>query len=153
MSERFFSRPFGVAEFVRIPRHFIFLTLSLALCFAAGCNRADRWDISGKVTHGGQPVTQGHISFDPVTPGKGGGFARIVDGRYDTREQGRTIPAGRTRVTVAAYKGLANPKNPDSNVVLLFPAYVTEVDLPAETATMDFDVPADWGEGSASKGP
>lgn len=120
---------------------------ALVVFCSAGCSRADRWDISGKVTHGGQPVAQGHISFDPVKPGTGGGFARIVDGQFDTRQQGRNHPGGPHRVTVAAYRGLVNPNNPDSDVALLFPAYQIEVDLSTEPSTMDFEVPADWGGG------
>jgi hypothetical protein len=49
---------------------------------------------------------------------------------------------------ISAYKGLVNPKNPDSNVLLAFPAYETEAELPTKDSTMDFDVPADWGRGA-----
>ncbi|MBI3461700.1 MAG: hypothetical protein HY000_01365 [Planctomycetes bacterium] len=125
--------------------------VALAVICCAGCSGPERWDTSGRVTYGGQPVTEGHITFDPVKPGTGGGFARIVDGHYDTRQQGRNHPGGPHRVTVAAYKGLKNPKNPDSDVALLFPAYRIEVDLPTEESTMDFDVPTDWGKNNSAK--
>lgn len=78
----------------------------------------------------------------------GGGFARIVNGRYDTRQQGRHHAGGPHRVTIVAYRGLKNPKNPDSDVLLAFPPYMAEVDLPRKTATLDFDVPAEWGRTS-----
>jgi hypothetical protein len=120
------------------------LTAGAGILMAVGCSRADRWDMSGNVTYGGQPVNEGHITFDPVTPGKGGGFARINDGKFDTRVEGRNHPGGPHKVTIAAYKGLKNPKNPDSDVLLLFPAYIFEVELPTHVTTMDFDVPADW---------
>jgi hypothetical protein len=123
---------------------------ALTVVSCLGCSGADRWELSGKVTHAGQPVKQGHISFDPIQPGKGGGFARIFDGQYDTREHGRTHSGGRHRVTISAYQGLKNPKNPDSDVVLQFPAYITEIDFPQEAATLDFDVPADWAQTAAA---
>jgi hypothetical protein len=125
--------------------------VAVAVLCSAGCSRADRWDLSGKVTYGGQPVTQGHITFDPIKPGAGGGFARIVDGVYDTRQQGRKHPGGPHNVTVAAYRGLKNPNNPDSDVALLFPAYEVEVDVPTEESTMDFDVPADWAQSKSKQ--
>ncbi len=120
----------------------------IVLVCAAGCSRADRWDLSGNVTYGGKPVAEGHITFDPITPGTGGGFARIADGRFDTRREGRNHSGGPYRVTVVGYKGLVNPKNPDSDVLPLFPAYEVEVELPKRTSTMDFDVPSDWGKGT-----
>lgn len=119
------------------------LVLSAIAC-SVGCSRVDRWDISGNVTYGGKPVSEGHITFDPVTSGSGGGFAKIVDGKFDTQMEGRDHPGGAHRVTIAAYKGLKNPKNPDSDVLLLFPAYETEVELPRNRSTMNFEVPADW---------
>lgn len=127
------------------------LALAVTSC-SAGCSRADRWDLSGKVTYGGKPVAEGHIAFDPIQPGAGGGFAHILEGQYDTRHEGRNHPGGVHRITVVGYKGLANPKNPDSDVVQLFPAYEVEVELPTKKSTLDFDVPADWGRG-ANKSP
>jgi len=120
----------------------MFAPLAMVCCI--GCSRVDRWDLSGNVTYGGKPVAEGHITFDPITPGAGGGFAKVVDGIYDTRNEGRDHPGGAHRVTVVAYKGLKNPKNPDSDVLPLFPAYEVEVEFPQKKSTMDFDVPADW---------
>ena len=82
------------------------------------------------MTYGGKPIAEGHITFDPITPGAGGGFAKVVDGKCDTRHEGRDHPGGAHRVTVVAYKGLKNPKNPDSDVLPLFPAYEVEVEFP-----------------------
>lgn len=119
------------------------ILLALA-CLAAGCGRGDRWHLAGKVQHGGQPVGEGHITFDPIMTGTGGGFAKIINGTYDTRLAGRGQPGGPHRVLIVCYKGLKDPNNPDSAVVLLFPPFKTEVDLPRQASTMDFDVPADW---------
>lgn len=127
------------------------VALTLIFC-GVGCSRVDRWDLSGNVTHGGKPIAEGHLAFDSIQPGTGGGFAHILNGKYDTRHEGRNHPGGLHRVTVVGYKGLANPKNPDSDVVQLFPAYEVEVELPKRNSTMNFDVPADWGRG-ANKSP
>ena len=97
--------------------------------------------MTGRVTFGGQPVKEGHIAFDPVTPGKGGGFAKILDGAYDTRKEGRTHSGGKHRITISGYKGLKDPKNPDSDIIMLFPTYRTESDLPRHLSTLDFEVP------------
>lgn len=113
-------------------------------CLAVGCSRADRWPVSGRITHGGKPVGEGHISFDPVASGTGGGFAKIIDGAYDTRAAGRGQPGGPHQVMIVCYKGLKDPKNPDSEVLLMFRPYQTEADLPRKAAAVDFDVPADW---------
>ena len=122
--------------------------LVLAVIVAGlGCTRVDRWDLSGNVTYGGVPVNEGHITFDAEV-GSGGGYARIAKGKYDTRVEGRNHPGGPHRVTVVGYKGLKNPKNPDSDVLPLFPAYEVEVELPKQNSTMDFDVPADWPAGA-----
>ena len=121
----------------------------LTVCtLGIGCSTADRWELSGKVTYGGKPVAEGHIGFDPIKPGKGGGFARIVDGKFDTRVEGRNHPGGPHHVTVVGYKGTVNPKNPDSDVLPLFPAFEVDVELPTATSTMDFEVPGDWGRGT-----
>lgn len=113
-------------------------------CVAVGCSRTDRWPMSGRITHGGKPVGEGHISFDPVASGTGGGFAKILNGAYDTRAAGRGQIGGPHEVMIVCYKGLKDPKNPDSEVLLLFQPYRTKTDLPRKAASVDFDVPADW---------
>lgn len=120
--------------------------LACTAILGGGCRQADRWHLSGRVTYGGKPVQEGHISFDTLTPGpgRGGAFAKILKGTFDTRAAGRHHCGGPHRVTIAGYKGLKDPNNPDSPVVLLFPAYQVEADLPMKASTMDFDVPADW---------
>lgn len=127
------------------------LALFMMVC-GIGCSRVDRWDISGNVTYGGKPIAEGHITFDPITPGTGGGFAKIVDGKYDTQHEGRDHSGGAHQVKVIAYKGLKNPKNPDSDVLPLFPAYEIEVEFPKKKSTMDFEVPADWSGAKKSAG-
>jgi hypothetical protein len=124
----------------------VVLVLACLVMICGGCRRVDRWHLSGRVTYGGQPVQEGHISFDTLAPGpgKGGAFAKILNGAFDTQTQGRQHCGGQHRVTISAYKGLKDSSNPDSPVVLLFPPYQVEADLPMKAATMDFDVPADW---------
>ncbi len=119
--------------------------LAGALLLAAGCGRSGprRYDVSGNVTFRGEPVSSGTISFDPIEPGMGGGFAFIVDGAYDTADGGRGHLGGEHVVRITGDTGkLINPDNPDLGTVLLFPTYETTLELPSRHDKRDFDIPA-----------
>ncbi len=111
-----------------------------------GSGEARRYDISGTVTYQGQPVPAGTISFDAegVTT-TGGGFAPIVDGRFDTAANGRGHLGGSQVVRIRGE--MAPPSDLDSveadSFVAeeLFPPYETTVDLPRRRTSKDFEVP------------
>lgn len=106
-----------------------------------GCGRGGRVDLEGKAMFGGAPILDGQITLEPIASVSSGGFARIVNGTYDTRAGGRGHPGGPHRVTIAGYDGLQNPNNPDSDAKLSFPPFQMDVDLPPRPSTLDFDVP------------
>lgn len=113
--------------------------------FFGGCKRPSgpsRYPVSGRVTRGGVPLALGRISFEPETSqgNRGpGAYGEISAGRYETY---RTMGAvgGPHRVVIEGYAG-DNPEQRQKRAPL-FPPYVTSVDLPAGTASFDFDVPA-----------
>jgi hypothetical protein len=125
--------------------------LAAGLVWAVGCESGPKtYRLSGKVTFNGQPVPMGKIYFDPdPTAGNSGqsGFADIVDGAFDTSAaNGRGVAGGPTIVRIVGNK--KEPADPTSGYgPLLFAEYSVKAELPRETSTKDFDVPA-----SAAKG-
>lgn len=125
--------------------------LLLGLACLNGCGGADgppRFQVSGSVTHAGQPVPAGSIMFQPDgSKGNKGpaGFAKIKDGKYDTKIDGEGAIGGPHLVVITALNGVANPDSPDG--VPLCPDFNTAVDLPKEKTTKDFDIPKSGDRG------
>lgn len=114
---------------------------------AAGCARGPkRHHVSGQVLYDNQPVPAGEIYFDPdVAKGHDGpqGFARIKDGRYDTRESGKALAAGPHVVRILGFDGKTPPGQDLPLGRPLFAEYRTTADVPdSEGAALDFRVPA-----------
>jgi hypothetical protein len=119
--------------------------LAAALAVLAGCDSGPKkYHVSGQVLFDGKPVPAGEIYFDPdVSRGHDGpqGFARIKDGKYDTRETGLPVTAGPHRVRILGFDGKAGPELPLGR--RLFPEYKTPVEVPEQAdAPLDFNVPA-----------
>jgi len=133
--------------------------LSALLCFlATGCGGDAGNRISGKVTFKGQPISTGKIHFIPdASKGNKGatGYADIKNGAYDTGAPGgRGCIGGPILVKIEGFEPLPADKMDKSGEITtraLFPAYQTAVDLPKETTTKDFDVPADAAKGLQGK--
>lgn len=133
MRRRLFHRP-GLA---RCP----LVVIALFTVLACGCKGKNdspaRYDLSGRVTFGGEPIPVGVISFSPDTqqgnqgPGSTG---RIQDGRYQTRP-GKGIVGGAYLVTIDGFKA-------DAKATPLFAPCQISVALPEKGGTYDFDVPA-----------
>jgi hypothetical protein len=124
----------------------------LPLAFlAAGCGPSGPavYRRSGTVTFNGQPVPLGKIYFDPdVTAGGSGpsGFADIVDGKYDTSDEGRGAVSGPVIVRVTGFS--KDDPDPISGFGKpLFAEYQVKADLPSSKSEYNVDVPA-----SAAKG-
>lgn len=125
---------------------------SLVLLCVAGCGKDDsgRMPLSGTVTFRGQPVPAGVVSFTPdARRGNRGaqGMARIVDGKFSTQDQGKGGVAGPQIVEIRGFghgptTGDVLPGTPGER---LFPPYTTEVDVSADGATFDFEVPDELG--------
>jgi hypothetical protein len=94
------------------------------------------------VTFDGKPVPAGQIVFEPDAGSDNSGaqgFAEIRDGKYDTRG-GTGVIGGPHRVRIAGFDRFSEDENDPPKP--LFPEYVITEDLPKETTTKDFDVPA-----------
>jgi hypothetical protein len=123
--------------------------LAVAIGCSAGCDKkgVDRYDLRGKVTFRGQPVPKGYLLFAPDGD-KGnrgpGSKAGIADGNYETIAGQGTV-GGPHVVTIFGADGIPY-KMEDGNTnpigKPLFSTYQAKVDLPRESGTYDFEVPA-----------
>lgn len=127
-----------------LPRAALLAGVVLAV---AGCGGGGDQSLTGTVTFDGKPIKKGFIAFEPDTAkgntGRGGG-ALIVDGAYATpRGKGLGGASGAYIVKITGYDGV--PTTVSGEELLdgkpLFPTYQTTADLPAGTATKNFDVP------------
>jgi hypothetical protein len=115
----------------------IFFVLSLAML--TGCTKQERlYRVSGVVTHGGKPIPKGVIHFDPKAEGPSG-FANILDGKYDTAQQGKGVRGGAYDVRVNGFDGKEANEAPFGQA--LFPEYTGAKDLPQEDSTYDLEIP------------
>jgi hypothetical protein len=117
-----------------------------------GCGTGQReYHLSGAISYQGKPVPTGNIVFEPdATKGNQGspGYAKIKDGRYDTRaEEGKATVGGPHLVRIMGRDGI--PRGELVNGMPVFPDYSTTADLPKEDSTKDFEVP----RGGGSAGP
>ena len=132
---------------------------AVVICFGAmvGCGEdVENYDVSGKVTFKGQPVPAGKIYFIPDgAKGNSGapGYANIQDGAYDTSaEGGKGAPPGPVLVGLEGYdpNQSAAPVKGDTSgeklLVQLFPYYELTAEIPKESTTLDFEVPAEAGD-------
>ncbi len=112
----------------------------LAAC-VAGCggdsDAPSRYDVSGEITFEGEPVVYGMVVFED----KNTGFktaCTIDDGYYESQSD-KGHQGGNFTVTIT---GFADAGSAGAEGQRLWNgAWTTEVELPAESTTMDFDVP------------
>jgi hypothetical protein len=128
---------------------------TLALLLFSGCGgSADEGGgtvhVSGDATFAGKPIPAGKIYFAP-DPAKGNsgasGYATIEDGTFNTADgDGKATVGGATVVRIEGFDPAQTSTNEESGEEVaksLFPTYETKVDLPKETTTKNFDVPAE----------
>ena len=119
------------------------LMLGLLAALLAGCGGERVHHLSGTVMFQGKPVPAGHIVFEPSAGSANGGspaFAKIKDGRYDTRLEGQGTVGGPHTVLIHGRDGI--PRGELLNGLPLFQDYSTTADLPNKEGTLDFEVPA-----------
>ncbi|VTS08188.1 hypothetical protein [Tuwongella immobilis] len=127
------------------------LILAMAV---VGCGGDGTLHVSGKISFNGKPVPAGMVYIIPdSTKGQSGtsGYAKIVDGVYDTSlEGGHGVTPGPVTFAIEGIDPSGPPPKADSEVTarVLFPRYEKKMDLTAANAKQDFEVPA-----SAAKGP
>lgn len=124
-------------------RRGIAVVAAIAL-LVAGCAREsgpDRFQVSGNVTLGDQPIAYGDILFTPDgAKGNSGpqGIAMIRGGKYDTAgADGQGVAGGPTIVRVTGFGA------PDGKDLLC--EYEYQVDLPKKDSTLKVEVPASAG--------
>lgn len=115
----------------------------VSLSIVSGCSGPSgptTYRVSGEVTFQGKPVPAGTIVFEPLDPAAVQGLTSIdiASGKYDSGDKAGAA-AGKCRVTITGADRVA--ANEDEKVTVLFPPYVTEVDLPAAVSTQNFEVP------------
>jgi hypothetical protein len=121
------------------PRGLATLVSVLGLVAWAGCTRQEKlYQVSGVVTYDGKPIPKGLIFFDPKTDGPQG-FANILNGKYDTAQQGKGVRGGAYDVRVNGFDGKEANEAPFGQA--LFPEYTSTKDLPKADSTYDLDVP------------
>ncbi len=129
------------------------LMLAAALV-GCGDDAPDTYNVSGNVTFDGKPIPAGTIRFVPDGAKKNSGppgYARIVDGKYDTSaEGGKGHVGGPMIVHIDGHdpngEGSTDEETGEKVMTSLFPGYQTTADLPKEASTKDFNVPAEAAE-------
>jgi hypothetical protein len=118
------------------------LVIGLLLVSGCGPRGPALYDLSGQVTHNGKPIPEGEITIEPDAAKNNTGpqaVAKIKAGRYAT-EEGMGIVGGPSVVRISGFDGV--PVGESSVGTPLFDQYETQVDLPKQDGTKDFDVPA-----------
>jgi len=118
-------------------RHWSFALLTFA-AFSVCAKGENLYNVSGTVTHGGNPIPKGVISFVPREDGPQG-FANIWDGKYDTAKEGQGVRGGAYDIRVIGFDGKQVNDAPFGNA--LFPEYNGAKELPQADTTFDLDVP------------
>jgi len=101
-----------------------------------------RYDLEGSVTYGGKPVPAGRVVLEPDSDKGNSGpasYGEIKDGRYVT-EPGKGTVGGPHVARISGTDGVPQAEVPQG--LPLFGEYRTTVDLPRQSASHDFDVPA-----------
>jgi hypothetical protein len=123
------------------------LVLAAVLALPAGCGGGpERHHVSGQVLYDGKPVPAGEIYFDPDSAkGNDGpqGFARIKDGRYDTRQGGVAAAPGPQVVRILGFDGRVRPEADQLLGRKLFDEHKATAEIPSRgDAAIDFKIPA-----------
>jgi len=128
---------------VTSPRVYL-LMACLAGAWAIGCGRTGpkTYRVRGTVTFNGSPVPAGRIDFMPdARRGNSAmaGFAKIVDGAYDTAAGGIGSAGGPMTVLVSGHEPVAG--RPERSRPL-FLDHMTDADLPTADSSFNVEVPA-----------
>ena len=114
------------------------LLLGVIQLWGCGPGGEKLYRVSGTVTHNGKPIPKGLIFFDPQSDGPQG-FANILNGKYDTSQQGKGIRGGAYDVRVNGFDGKEANEAPFGQA--LFPEYRGTKELPKEDSTYDLEIP------------
>lgn len=143
------SKPFAGGPARRKILGGVLCLLAMFCVTGAGCGPGvdpgpERFDLSGKVTFKGSPLPAGKITFTPNGIKGPAGFATIENGQYDTSSTGKGTVGGPHIVSIEGYDGKETEAKPFGDPI--FAPHSEEMDLPKETTTKDFEVPASAAE-------
>jgi hypothetical protein len=143
-------RLLGAAACLRETHKFAVGTVAAICCVATGCGEkgTQRYDLTGQVTFRGQPIPKGYMIFAPDREkGNSGPAAKsaIRDGQYETIK-GLGVIGGPHVVSIVGTDGV--PYDQGEGVMNpmgrpMFPEYKVQVDLPKQSGSLDFEVPAE----------
>jgi hypothetical protein len=125
----------------RFLRSIAAVTAACAMLVSLGCGGQSgpkRFDVTGKVTLDGSPLTSGQVIFEPdAAAGNRGpaGYAEIDNGEYNTAKGKGTVGGAH----IVRIRG-------ESGANLRIREYETRVDLGSQSSTQDFDVPGNVAE-------
>lgn len=117
--------------------------LLLSAYLGCGNSEADRYHLSGTVTHEGQPVAFGSIVFQPdQSQGNSGAYATasIKDGKFNTRSGGKGTVGGPHLVMIEAFDGQDINDDFAPYGKSLGESYQRRFDLPSEASTLDIEL-------------
>jgi len=89
------------------------------LLVLAGCGGERRYELTGTVTYGGQPVERGEISFDPTEPGEAPEGGPILDGRFRVE-----VGPGKKIVRIRGSRPLPPEQQDSPEMGLLYEDYI-----------------------------
>ena len=122
--------------------HWMTAAFLAAVLVLTGCSGEEKlYNISGTITYEGKPVVKGVVHFDPdVTKGAKGtaGFANIVNGKYDTANNGKGVRGGPYAIRVNGFDGKEGPEAPFGQA--MFPEYLDKHDLPNSDSELKIEV-------------
>ncbi len=72
----------------------------LLACLAGGCGQSSTGSVSGKVTHKGQPVVHGDVTFFQPGSGRVSQAALDTEGSYSLNLSQASLPTGKFKVIV-----------------------------------------------------
>src|SRR5689334_5180380 len=117
--------------------------VTCGLLLLAGCTGGEPiYNVSGTVTFDGKPLPKGLIFFDPdPTKGTAGGqgFANILNGKYNTAEEGVGVRGGAYQIRVNGFDGVEANEAPFGQA--LFAEYTGTAELPEKDSTFDLEIP------------
>lgn len=122
--------------------HWMTAAFLAAVLVLTGCSGEEKlYNISGTITYDGKPVVKGVVHFDPdVAKGAKGtaGFANIVNGKYNTADNGKGVRGGPYAIRVNGFDGKEGPEAPFGQA--MFPEYNDKHDLPNSDSEFKIEV-------------
>jgi len=126
-------------------KHLKVAVMMCVVIMPSGCYQAGPtfYQVSGKVTHNGQPVPMGEVIFTPNSAEGNSGpsvVCSIVDGEYRSPPQ-RGVVGGKYIAVVSGFKKSIPSNDPTASEfgARLFPVRREVLELPSQNSELNFD--------------